>query len=490
MRLRAFLSSLLVASAAMAPVHSAMSAEPGGPTERVTVSKPRDPKTFRPTALTARLAAARSAVAPAAPAVAPAEAQAPAHTGSVPDPAADALSLRGALDVALERDPYTLAALADVEVANREIWRERAKYAPTVTATLSADLDRTGSVSLSDNGSDGYGAIEASLKLFDGGVRRFGVRAAEARRDAAVYDAMTEKGRTTLKLVDAWSASITGAEELRIAHASVGRLKKLRAAVAARRDGGFASASDVALIEADIASAEQNATTTEAALEKSRAAAQRLAGRLPAKDAKLPSFSGPLKIGKEALREHAHRTNPSLRAAASRYQSEVYASRSAFARHLPQVELTAQYRFNLDDGAATATNDDEMRIGARLRIPLLDLTTVADTAVQSARLEASLQREAIALHDVESEIDTLWSDWKAVGAMGRQAEAEAQMRRKVAKASRERFENGFGSLEEAVRAEAALADAERLTLQVRARESQTGAQLLIVSGLFRPDHLD
>ena len=117
-----------------------------------------------------------------------------------------------------------------------------------------------------------------------------------------------------------------------------------------------------------------------------------------------------------------------------------------------------------------------------MQVPIMDLSTVADSAAQSARKEAALYREASTLDAVEMEIDGLWSDRKATIAMHAEAVREVAARKKSAVAALDRFEKGFGSLEEAIRAETALLTAQRTALQLAAQESVVAAQLMVVSG--------
>lgn len=74
-----------------------------------------------------------------------------------------------------------------------------------------------------------------------------------------------------------------------------------------------------------------------------------------------------------------------------------------------------------------------------------------------------------------------------------EADREVTARKKSADAARNRFVKGFGSLDEAIRAETALSTSERTALQLAAQASILAAQLLVVSGQFdlnmlRADH--
>lgn len=393
--------------------------------------------------------------------------------------------LRGALETTLGRDAGWHAALLDIKVADREVWRELLKFTPVVTGTLQSNhysaADGSGPLSLGSQ--ENYVALSASLPIWTSGGRYYGMKAARSRRDTMVFDAMAVRDQATVKLIEYWTQAVSGAQDREIGLNAIKRLTRLRRAVIARQKAGFASYSDIAQVDADIAAARQALSSIEGALSKSRDKLLRLSGQRPGKHATLARFGPYLRYGKEAFIISAHRLNPQLQAAASRYRTERYSTRAAMSRLLPSVNLTGEYRHYLDTPRSSSGNNG-LTIGVRLKVPLVDLSTVADTAAQSARKEAALYREASTLNAVEMEIDGLWSDHKTTVEIRNEADREVAARKKSAEAARVRFQKGFGSLEEAIRAETALLNSQRTALQLAAQESVIAAQLLVMSGRF------
>ncbi len=399
-------------------------------------------------------------------------------------------TLRGALDAATLRDPMMTVTRLEVEAANREVWRELLKFAPVISATLETNRyagdDRFGNIGGDD--SESFATLSASLTLLDGGQRYYGVRSARSRRDAAVFEALAARDQTTLQMIESWTQTIVGYREGGLSRDTLGRLARLRKAVVAQQKAGFASASDIAAVDATIAAARQSSAQIEAETKKAASRATRLSGRAPGAKSALPRLSTRLP-DKGALVESAHRKNPELQAAASRYHAEIYNSRAAFGRHLPSVELSGRYRKTYEHAAYSSAHDG-WTVGVRLNIPLVDLSTVADTAVEIKRKEAALYREAAALRGVEQQIDDLWADWNAARQTAHESDREVAARRKTADAARQRFEKGFGSLNEAVNAESDLYDARRASLRLDAQQTLLAAQLLVVSGNFKPEMLE
>lgn len=398
--------------------------------------------------------------------------------------------LRGAFQTALGRDADWQAALLDVKVADRQVWRELLRFTPVVTGTLqtnhSSAADGSRPLDLVDR--ESYIAISASLPIWTSGSRYYGIKAARSRREALVYEAMAARDQASIRLIDTWIRSLTGARDLELHQNSIERLKRLRTAVVARQRSGFASSDDIAMVDANLAAARQTLSSIEGELEKANGNLKRLAGQIPDRSARIVRFDVYFQAGKQAFIERAHRNNPSLQAAASRYRTETYSTRSAMSKLLPSVNLTGEYRHYLES-SRQAYDDRGLTVGVRLQVPLFDLSSVAETAAQKARKEAALYREVSALNAVETQIDELWSDRKATIAMRNEAERELAARTNNAAAALNRFRKGLGSLEDAIRAQSSLLTAQRTALQLKAQECVLSAQLLLISGQFTADML-
>ncbi len=157
-------------------------------------------------------------------------------------------------------------------------------------------------------------------------------------------------------------------------------------------------------------------------------------------DGSLPSFDAYLKGGKAKLQAGADRANPRLRGAAAGYNAAQYANRQAFGRHLPQINLTGEYRH--PSATSGIANDLDMWIvGVGMQVPLLDLSTTADTAAQAGRMDDALYREADTRQSVQSQIESLWTDHAQMA----QSNSEISSRKRVVATAINRFKNDFGS---------------------------------------------
>lgn len=405
-----------------------------------------------------------------------------------PGKPAEEMALRGTLETVLPQDPAIRAAALEAEAANQEIWRELLRFTPVITGSIDT-TKRTGSfgdVLGSSDDSSSYASISASLPLFSGGSRYYGIKEARSRRDAAVYDARSVVDQRTLRFIEAWTRAVLDQRERTLALSALSRLQQLRRSAVGRKESGFASVSDVALVDADIAATRRAVSLIDGQIARSRAVVARSGGVPPAQSEDLPELGHYLKGGKEALLASAHRTNPELQAAASRYRAEVYSARSAYGRHLPSVSVNGEYRHYWDRPSSRSSTDrSDFTVGLQVKIPLVDLSTVADSVARTTRKDAALYKEAAVLEAVEVEIAQLWDNWQSLKASHLEGQREVKARRAHAKAARARFDEGFSSLDTAIRAETDLLTTQRAVLQIEVQKLLAEAQLLIVSGQFR-----
>ncbi len=394
--------------------------------------------------------------------------------------------LRGSIESALLQDAEWHASLIEIKASEFEMRREAYRYLPTLTASYVQNDDAYRAASFSERERSAYVSLSASLPLYTGGSIYYGYKSAEARRDESIFNSLAVRDRRALRLLEVWTQAIVSQRELSLSNASVRRLNQLREAIAAQVSVGFASPSDLAQVDADLASARRSISTITADLAKARAELHRSGASAPGPKTRFANFNAYLSGGKQALIQNAYTSNPSLQGAAAAYRAETYAARAALGRHLPQVSLTGEYReYTNTQGISSTTNtDDRIRVGLEVSVPLVDLSMVSDTRAQAAKRDVALHREATALHGVKLEIDQLWEDQHAARKMRADAREEVAARLKNAEAARQRYEKGFGLLDEAIRAENSLLDAERQALEMQARESLLAAQLLLVSGRF------
>ncbi|MCO6187921.1 TolC family protein [Rhizobium sp. L1K21] len=392
--------------------------------------------------------------------------------------------LRGALETAVERNANWHAALSDVTAADREVWSALLKYAPVITGSVETNAySPAGSSGLDLKNRDSYLAVVASLPVWTSGGRYYGVKAARSHRDMMTYEALAVRDQAKMDFIETWTQAVAALQDRRLARRAVERFQRLRRAVVARQNSGFASVFDISQIDADIAAARQALVSIEGMIEKLGNQLVRKAGSKPASGATLNRFADYLKGGKQAFIESAHRNNPQLRAASAQYRTELYSTSSSMSRFLPSVSLSGEFRHYMNRSPGS-TGNQGWRVGIKLNVPLVDLSSVAASSAQQARTDAALYREAATLNAVETQIDDLWSDYQTTLRTRREAEREVDARKKSANSTLNRFEKGFGSLEDAISAETALSSAERTALQFFVRESITAAQLLLVSGKF------
>ena len=395
--------------------------------------------------------------------------------------------LRGTVSEITARDPRLLEASANVRVMEAGVVEQLMRFTPVVTASLDTRLDiATGPDSLFRDESidDMIGKVAVSLPLYTGGQRTYSLKRAEELALAERYRFQAARDNVAIEAVGLWVEAWLSKREAVIVDDRLGRLKRLRTSLASRQTQGFASASDVARLDAEIAGARRSYNDVVAKGAKATARLGTLSGRATRIAGELPRLGRHLPADKGQLIAMARRTNPNLQAAAADYRASVHQQRASYGRLLPRVDATAEYRYDMERAPLTRHRDG-FTFGLSLKVPLVDLATGAANEADRARSDAALAREAQSLNSMEIEIDSLWLDRQSLKANRQALDDEVAARKRSADAARDRFAKGFGDLEEVIDAENALDDSRRAAVLSKGQAVMVEARLLAAAGAFK-----
>ncbi|MDY8109210.1 TolC family protein [Fulvimarina sp. 2208YS6-2-32] len=404
------------------------------------------------------------------------------------DAGSSSYALRGALDLVLERDPRIGEAAAEARAAETDVFAQLMRYTPVITASIESRMDvATGRDVLFRNDAipDSYGKVELRFPVFTGGRRSADLKRSRELSLARQYRYQAVRDDVSLQAVELWTNAWLGIAEQGIVEERIARLRSLRASIDDRRRNGFASGSDLARLDAEIAATRRIFNDVVARRDKARAELARLGGggAATARGA-LPQLSRHLPASKAQLLALARRANPSLLAAAADYRASIHQARSSYGQLLPQVDATAEWRHDLER-ADHLSRRDGWTVGLSLKVPLFDLSSGAASRADRERTDAALYREAQTLNTVQIDIDRLYIDKATLRENDRALEAELAARRKSAAAARSRYAEGFGDLEEVIDAQNELDDTRRLAVLAKGEAFMVDARLLVRGGLFR-----
>jgi outer membrane protein len=397
---------------------------------------------------------------------------------------------RGAVEESVFQQPRLRAALSDYNASKIDIIGQMMRYAPVLNARIDvSQSDEIYTSSITKRSGVTAGVLSLSMPIYSGGQIGNGINMARAKADASAFAAMATRDDLTLEMISYWLQANAGEQEISVIEQGIARLSSFQHKVSASKAAGFASSADVVALDAEIAAARRSLTDARARQQKAVISLMRMTGRTNLQIVgTIPSFDKYLKGGKNKLMASADRKNPRLRAAAAGYQAAQFGSRQAFGRHLPQVNLTGEYRHPFQT-SGIANGQDTWTIGVRMQVPLLDLSTTADTLAQSDRMDAALYREADTRQSMQNQIDELWIEYVQLSQSYVEILSEVAARKRVTVSAINRFKNDFGSLQQISDSEFALQSAQISAIQINAKHSLQAVQLLMMAGLFQTSML-
>lgn len=319
-------------------------------------------------------------------------------------PAATAMDLRTALELARRNSPALALAGAEGDAAAARRRQAMAARGPSVTVNGMigegrSDLD--GFFGFGDTATTPSALmLEARQPLFASGALRAGVEGADAGVAGAREAYRAAEAEMTVAVVAAYAGVLTAAEGLATARRQSELLAEIARQAEARFEAGEIARSDLAEATARRAEALAGRAVAEAQLEAARAEFARVVGAPADSLAPLPP---PPDTGADvsAVLAAAVTANPGLAAAEAGVAGARARLRAARAGFGPSVALTARAAQTRDEFLPGYRND-EWRVGVQGRWVLFDSgSTTAAVSEQAAAVRAAEAR----LHDARNAVE-------------------------------------------------------------------------------------
>ena len=389
--------------------------------------------------------------------------------------------LRGTVASVLAEEPEFLEALAAVEVSAVSKTALIANLLPVIEGFVDSPV-ATSSPTSSGSLNEATAGITASWTLFsaDWVYRR---KAAKALENAAIADARNVAASLIRNAASGRLDAIVLMHQLDVIDRRMARLGQLSKTVEAKVAKGLAYG-----VDRDRMAAEMNATRREranlrSALEKLRndkVVAQWLDGSGHLRNFERHSILDSYNLDDLVLM--AKQNSAAIEASRHRMDAQDNEVAAARADLLPKLSLNASWQ----TGINTQNQDDSYGVSLRLRVPLFQPGTYANSARQEAVRDQTIASYAKSVHDVERSIRDLWADRTALIESLDSARREATARRNIAQAEFARAEAGFSSMEAAIAAqnESDSAEIQRITAEASITDIENA--IVLATGLNSP----
>ncbi|MEW7007111.1 MULTISPECIES: TolC family protein [unclassified Lentilitoribacter] len=393
------------------------------------------------------------------------------------------LEMRGLITNAIASSDAIDVSKSEVKIAQIRIWKELASYTPVIS--MSVDVSRAG-LRL---GTIPHGQETSELKfslnlpIFTSGRRHFALKAAKSNRKAALGRAKAVRNQVASQVISALLQFNQAQQTVALLGENVGSLKRLLTAVRNREKQGFASAADIAYVQANLASLRRQREGSISTRNQIKAQLESLIGAPVDKTPKLPALKKLIQSTENELVAQAIISDPTLMAAKHTATAQRFASRSAIGGYLPQVSLYGQHDVALGTYTKSKQTTD-WEVGVRLTMPLVDLATVADISEAKERAQLASYQASDTRRNVELSVRSLSREYQSAVKQVGLANSRVNYLRKVAKSEAVKYEKGVGTLDKVLEQKQILAQA-----RIDASDTKTSAywaayQLLIASGRF------
>lgn len=345
---------------------------------------------------------------------------------------------------------------------SEEVAIAQAGYMPKLSATGTAGASQLPSDALASLGTpDRSASVAVTLQqpVFDGFRTTSAVAEASEQLEAERQDVA---GAELDVLLDAITAYLDVQRDRTIITLRKRSLRVLTDAAAMARErlaSRDATSIEVDVAEARVADARFALAGAGTAAAASAASYTSMVGAQPGKLAQVPVPVKRLPTTLDMAVELAARDSPLLRSAKHRVQAAQHAVSKADADRLPTVSLEARYEH--DWGYLPLGRDDDISVGVRVSVPVLD-GGVAAARGRQARLQG--QQRALELDDLRrrlrARLATLWSRFSAAGAQVEAGKRAVLAGRKALAALTEVSRSGERTILEVLDTERDLIDAE------------------------------
>lgn len=399
------------------------------------------------------------------------------------------LSLRAAIEAALESFAEVRATEAELAAADESLGLAKKAYLPNADLYLQWNRATRNNVFglvlpggvpsisgpvLEETTSQGtFGSVAAALvrwEAFDFGVRAAGVREAEASRLRAQAGLRLTELDVSLGVVDSFVGVVAADSAVRAATATVERMTVFATAVSELVENELRPGADLSLARAELARARTELIRAEEIRERARVSLAEWLGRagerveidgseLLQTSAAVSGGTPPPAEGHPfAEVEQAERDRARARreAAAAAYRPKLDLLAAVYARGTGAL-LDGSFAGGSEGLWPETTN---WALGLAVRFPLLDFAVRQETRVEEYREEAAENRYANALQHVAAEIERARIHLDAAHRIAENMPAELEAARALQVQASARYEAGLTEVLEVAEAERILRRAE------------------------------
>ncbi|MEM7069817.1 MAG: TolC family protein, partial [Pseudomonadota bacterium] len=322
-------------------------------------------------------------------------------------------SFTGFLTSSTQRSDELLSSLYNSNADRQAVKTAAFDLLPTISliGEISRDTRRTSVTSSINRERTKQARIEAEWVVYSGGANWAAVRAAQYAADASDWNYLATERQIILSHASIYLETIAAQNQVDAIAKTVHRLKRIRRSTKAQYQAGLTSKTDIAQVDAEIASVSSELAVAKSRLEQQRIAYQDLTGRPAPNRLKEPSLGRLIPKSKDAAVERALQSNHIINAAFATYDAAVENSKVAKGRLLPRVSLFADGSTR-DERLVDQDREYDWSAGVRVNVPLVNLGNNSRYHEARARAIAADFQARDTHRRVKRDVETNWTNYQ------------------------------------------------------------------------------
>tara|TARA_B100000959_G_scaffold243238_1_gene266345 strand:+ start:195 stop:1607 length:1413 start_codon:yes stop_codon:yes gene_type:complete len=308
--------------------------------------------------------------------------------------------------------------------------------------------------------------LEVTLNLYDGGQDMAAINAAEANIAVEKYTLDETEQSTLLKAAEAYADVILKKHLLGLSIQNENGLLKLKASTEDLYAHQQVTITDVAQVDAEIASATASRAQAQGDLRAARSQFKYVIGSAPAALEKEPSLPRPPPTLEEAL-AIAERRNPFILAAQYQLKADEFDVRAREGKLLPSVDFYNDLTREWDSSTYTGSSDykehskeDSWEIGVDVTVPLYS-GGATYSAIREAKQTVAYDRNTLinARNQIIEDVTSAWAALEANRTSLKSGKAQVKSAAVVIEGFQRQFKNGTTTMQELLNAQSSLINA-------------------------------
>jgi len=284
--------------------------------------------------------------------------------------------LRGFIENSMERSDALRSTLYSTNASRQAVKTANFNLLPTISliGELSRDTSRTSVTGLTGSMDREQASVEAQWVVYSGGANWARIRQSRHTAEAAEWNYLAAERQIFLTNSGVYLEAVSAQKLVHAISKTIRRLKRIRYSTKLQYEAGFASRTDIAQIDAEIASVSTQLEQARATLEQQRIFYRDLVGRDAPRKLVDPKVSHLIPKSRQIAIERALHSNHTINAANSSHYAAIENSKVARGELLPTVTLFATGNTR-DNTVVNTDRDYDWSAGVRVNVPLLNLSS-------------------------------------------------------------------------------------------------------------------